>query len=190
MQSDMASDLILILRSVLTPQHNGWRRAALATRLFRYNAERLLSMTDDDAERQLTLFSELGDLWRRRGIAGLMAKLENSSSVLLRLAEAPAGERYLTDLRHLFELLQTQESHEQRSPEMLLDWFDGQRMSKEVASDERSYRIEKDDEAVQVVTVHKAKGLEFDFVFCPYLWSALESRHNNCLLYTSDAADE
>ncbi len=179
MQSDMASDLILILRSVLTPQHNGWRRAALATRLFRYDAEHLLSMTDDDAERQLTLFSELGDLWRRRGIAGLMAKLENSSSVLLRLAEAPAGERYLTDLRHLFELLQTQESHEQRSPEMLLDWFDGQRMSKEVASDERSYRIEKDDEAVQVVTVHKAKGLEFDFVFCPYLWSALESRHNN-----------
>jgi exodeoxyribonuclease V beta subunit len=179
MQSDMASDLILILRSVLTPQHNGWRRAALATRLFRYDAEHLLSMTDDDAERQLTLFSELGDLWRRRGIAGLMAKLENSSSVLLRLAEAPAGERYLTDLRHLFELLQTQESHEQRSPEMLLDWFDGQRMSKEVAPDERSYRIEKDDEAVQVVTVHKAKGLEFDFVFCPYLWSALESRHNN-----------
>ena len=179
MQSEMASELILILRSVLSPQHNGWRRAALATRLFSYDAEQLLSMTDDDAEQQLTLFSELGDLWRRRGIAALMAALESSSGVLLRLAETPTGERYLTDLRHLFELLQTQESHEQHSPEMLLHWFDGQRMSKEVAPDERSYRLEKDGEAVQVVTVHKAKGLEFDFVFCPYLWSAWEPRHNN-----------
>lgn len=180
MQSELASDLTLILRSVLSPQHNGWRRAALATRLFRYDAEQLLSMTDDDAEQQLTRFSKLGDLWRRRGIAALMAALENSSGVLLRLAESPSGERYLTDLRHLFELLQTQESHEQRSPEMLLHWFDGQRMSKEeVTPDERSYRLDKDGEAVQVVTVHKAKGLEFEFVFCPYLWSTLDPPHEN-----------
>ena len=176
MQSEMASDLIVVLRSVLSPQHDGWRRAALATRLFGYNAQQLLSMSDDDAEQQLTFFSELEDLWRRRGIAALMAVLENSSGVLLRLAEMPTGERYLTDLRHLFELLHTEESNERLSPEMVLQWFDGQRMSHQVTPDERSYRLDKDGESVQVVTVHKAKGLEFDFVFCPYLWSATEPR--------------
>ena len=179
MQSEMASDLIVVLRSVLSPQHDGWRRSALATRLFGYDAQQLLSMSEDDAEQQLTLFSELEDLWRRRGIAALMAVLENSSGVLLRLAEMPTGERYLTDLRHLFELLHTEEWNERLSPEMVLQWFDGQRMSHQVTPDERSYRLDKDGESVQVVTVHKAKGLEFDFVFCPYLWSATEPRQES-----------
>ena len=63
------------------------------------------------------------------------------------------------------------------SPELLLRWFDGQQVSTaEVTPDERVYRLDKDGSAVQVVTVHKAKGLEFDFVFCPYLWSAFEPK--------------
>jgi exodeoxyribonuclease V beta subunit len=179
MQSEMASDLIMILRSVLSPQNDGWRRAALSTRLFGYDAQQLLSMSDDETEQQLTLFSELEDLWRRRGVAALMAVIENSNGAMLRLAEMPKGERYLTDLRHLFELLHTEESNERLSPEMVLQWFDGQRMSDQVTPDERAYRLDKDGEAVQVVTVHKAKGLEFDFVFCPYLWSAMESRRTS-----------
>lgn len=176
MQSEMASDLILILRSMLSPQDGGWRRAALTTRLFGYDAQQLRAMSDRDAEQQLTHFSELEDLWRRRGIAAVMTTIENSSGVLLRLAEMPTGERYLTDLRHLFELLHAEEVNERLSPEMLLQWFDGQRVSQSVTPDERSYRLDKDGEAVQVVTVHKAKGLEFDFVFCPYLWSTVVPR--------------
>ena len=46
-------------------------------------------------------------------------------------------------------------------------------MSEDSSSDERLRRLEADGDAVQVVTVHRAKGLEFDFVFCPYLWSVL-----------------
>jgi exodeoxyribonuclease V beta subunit len=37
------------------------------------------------------------------------------------------------------------------------------------------YRLEEDSDAVQIVTVHSAKGLEFDFVFCPYLWSTMSA---------------
>ena len=177
MKSEMASELSRILRAALSPHQDGSRRAALSTRLFGYDAEQLQTMSDADAERHLTLFSALGDLWRRRGIAAWMAMLENSSDVLVRLAELPTGERFLTDLRHLFELLHVEEATEGLSPELLLRWFDGQQMSAaEVTQDERLYRLDKDDSAVQVVTVHKAKGLEFDFVFCPYLWSAFEPK--------------
>ena len=47
-------------------------------------------------------------------------------------------------------------------------------MSEGSSPDERLLRLEADATAVQVVTVHRAKGLEFDFVFCPYLWSVLK----------------
>ncbi len=173
MQSDTASDLASTLKAVLSPTHPGWRRAAMATRLFGYNSTMLAALTSADAEQRLARFSEWGDLWRRRGIAALMAGLEAQSEATLRLARAPSGERHLTDLRHLVELLQVREAEGQRSPEKLLQWFEGERMSEGSSSDERLYRLEEDGDAVQVVTVHRAKGLGFDFVFCPYLWSVL-----------------
>ena len=173
MQSDTASDLASILKAVLSPTNPGWRRAAMATRLFGYDSAMLAALTSADAEQRLASFSEWGNLWRRRGIAALMAGLEAQSEATLRLARAPSGERHLTDLRHLVELLQAREAEGQRSPETLLQWFEGERMSEGSLSDERLYRLEEDGDAVQVVTVHRAKGLEFDFVFCPYLWSVL-----------------
>ncbi len=174
MQSETASDLASILKAVLSPTHPGWRRAAMATRLFGYDSAMLADLTSTDAELRLARFSKWGDLWRRHGIATLMAALETDSGATLRLARAPLGERHLTDLRHLVELLQTREAEGPRSPEKLLQWFDGERMSEGSTADERLHRLEADGDAVQVVTVHRAKGLEFDFVFCPYLWSVMK----------------
>lgn len=176
MQSETASDLASILKAVLSPTHPGWRRAAMATRLFGYDSAMLAALSGADAEERLASFSEWGELWRRRGIAALMAGLESHSGATLRLARAPSGERHLTDLRHLAELLQAQEAEGQRTPEKLLQWFEGERMSDGRSSDERLRRLEEDGDAVQVVTVHRAKGLEFDFVYCPYLWSVMPDR--------------
>lgn len=173
MRSETASDLASILTAVLSPTHPGWRRAAMATRLFGYDSAMLADLTSADVQQRLASFSEWGDVWRRRGIAALMAGLEAHSDATLRLARAPAGERHLTDLRHLVELLQAREAEGQRTPEKLLQWFEGERMSEDSASDERLRRLDVDGDAVQVVTVHRAKGLEFDFVFCPYLWSVM-----------------
>ena len=49
-------------------------------------------------------------------------------------------------------------------------------MSEGSTADERLHRLEEDGDAVQVVTAHRAKGLEFDFVFCPFLWSVTAGR--------------
>jgi exodeoxyribonuclease V beta subunit len=173
MRSETASDLASILKAVLSPTHPGWRRAAMATRLFGYDSAMLADLTSADTDQQLANFSEWGDMWRRRGIAALMAGLEAHSEATLRLARTPAGERHLTDLRHLVELLQAREAEGQRTPEKLLQWFEGQRISEARPADERLRRLDVDGDAVQVVTVHRAKGLEFDFVFCPYIWSVM-----------------
>ncbi|MDE0248218.1 MAG: UvrD-helicase domain-containing protein [Gemmatimonadota bacterium] len=171
MQSTMASDLAFILKAVLSPTHPGWRRAAMATRLFGYDSAMLVELTDREAEEWLASFSEWNDIWHRRGIAALMTKLEARSGATLRLARTRSGERHLTDLRHLVELLQAREAEGLRSPDKLLQWFEGERASEGISADERLLRLDADGDAVQVVTIHRAKGLEFDFVFCPYLWS-------------------
>ena len=174
MHSEMASDLASILKAVLSPTHPGWRRAAMATRLFGFNSAMLAALTSTDAEQWLASFSEWNDLWHQRGIAALMTRLEARSKATLRLAHAPSGERHLTDLRHLVELLQAREAEGLRAPDKLLQWFEGEQASEGSSLDERLLRLEADGDAVQVVTVHRAKGLEFDFVFCPYLWSVLK----------------
>ena len=173
MQSDTASDLAAILKAVLSPTHPGWRRAAMATRLFGYDSAMLAALTAADADRWLNNFSTWNDLWHRHGIAALMARLEADSDATLRLARAPIGARHLTDLRHLVELLQAREAEGQHAPIKLLQWFEGERMSESSSADERLHRLEEDGDAVQIVTVHRAKGLEFDFVYCPYLWSVM-----------------
>jgi len=188
MRCETASDLASILKAVLSPTHPGWRRAAMATRLFGYDSAMLLAdVASANTEQRLVSFSKLGDVWRRRGIAALMAALEAHSDATLRLARAPAGERHLTDLRHLVELLQAREAEGQRTPEKLLQWFDGERMSETISADESLRRLDVDGDAVQVVTVHRAKGLEFDFVYCPYLWSVMpDPDANECLLVRGD----
>ena len=40
----------------------------------------------------------------------------------------------------------------------------------DTSDEDRSRRLESDAEAVQVLTVHRSKGLEFPIVYYPYLW--------------------
>jgi exodeoxyribonuclease V beta subunit len=74
----------------------------------------------------------------------------------------------MTNLLHLAERLQ-QASAEQRSPQALLRWLRSER-DDPLGSEAAQLRLDSDSNLVQIVTVHKAKGLEYPLVFCPFLW--------------------
>ena len=69
-----------------------------------------------------------------------------------------------------------------------VEWL--QRRINEAAEDvaeERSRRLESDADAVQVVTIHGAKGLQFPVVYVPYGWGPVrpgESRPYACTTTT------
>ena len=87
-------------------------------------------------------------------------------------SRAPTASATLTDLRHVGQLLHAAATTEQLGTTALAAWL--RRRIAEAAQDtsdeDRSRRLESDAEAVQVLTIHRSKGLEFPIVYCPYLW--------------------
>jgi exodeoxyribonuclease V beta subunit len=115
---------------------------------------------------------------RTRGVASLLETVMRDASTGRALAARAlgeaAGERSLTDLRHIGQLLHTAASEEQLGPTALTAWLRTRIAEAEIdtADEERSRRLESDAEAVQVLTIHRSKGLEFPVVYLPFLWES------------------
>jgi exodeoxyribonuclease V beta subunit len=114
-------------------------------------------------------------LLRQGGVATLFSHISATEGLPDRLLHVVDGERQLTDLGHIAELLHAEAGQSQLGLAALRAWL--ARRIDEVSSEgaegeQRSRRLDSDAAAVQVLTVHRAKGLEFPIVYCPYLWDA------------------
>jgi exodeoxyribonuclease V beta subunit len=109
------------------------------------------------------------------GVAALYRSITATEGLPARVVATVGGERELTDLGHVAELLHAESAASQMGVPTLRAWL-AQRVAEvdveQLASEERSRRLDSDAEAVQVLTVHRAKGLEFGVVYSPYLWDA------------------
>ena len=56
-------------------------------------------------------------------------------------------------------------------------------------ADQRSRRLDSAADAVHILTVHRAKGLEFPIVYCPYLWDGAPADRSGAPVMFHDAAD-
>ena len=109
---------------------------------------------------------------RDQGIASLYETVSSSHDVPERVLARPSGERFMTDLRHIAQLLHEAGVSEGLGPTAMATWL-GRRIhdaARDAENEERARRLESDAEAVQVITIHRSKGLEFPIVFCPYMW--------------------
>ena len=113
-----------------------------------------------------------GRLLRDRGVATLYESVTTACDVPARALRRPSGERFMTDLRHVAQLLHDAAVTEGVGPTALANWL-GRRIleaDRDSENEERTRRLESDAQAVQVITVHRSKGLEFPVVMIPYAW--------------------
>jgi len=179
-----AEQIERVLAAVDTPGDLRRLRAALATDWFGLDAAALWrleqveqvegassAMSNDaqpvDAMSWVERFSRYRMLWNERGFAVMWRTLLRELQVAQRLVAGVDGERRLTNVNHLAELVQARAAT-QPGIAPTLRWLAAQRAGG-AGGDEAQLRLESDRNLVQIVTVHKSKGLEYAVVFCPFL---------------------
>ena len=167
--SEAAEDWLCLLEAFDQPHRPGMVRAAAATMFFGKTAEALAEggdrLTDDVAE---TLREWAGHA-RERGVAAIFEAAQ-LSGMGDRVLSWRGGERLMTDLAHLTQLLQEAAHREHFSLPALRDWLRAQRDERSGAT-ERARRLDNDAAAVQIMTVWVAKGLQFPVVYLPFAFN-------------------
>ncbi|MCP2087674.1 UNVERIFIED_ORG: exodeoxyribonuclease V beta subunit [Paraburkholderia sediminicola] len=175
-----AEQIERVLAAVDTPGDLRRLRAALATDWLGLDAAALWRLeqvadapapADDpahaaDAMGWVERFSRYRTLWHERGFALMWRTLMRELRVAQRLVAGPDGERRLTNVNHLAELVQARAAT-QPGIAPTLRWLAAQRT--QGGGEDAQLRLESDRNLVQIVTVHKSKGLEYAVVFCPFL---------------------
>ncbi|MBN1614078.1 MAG: exodeoxyribonuclease V subunit beta [Deltaproteobacteria bacterium] len=161
-----------IIAAIDEPADEGLVRAALITDLLGLGGEALDGLLRDDRswEARLKRFHLYHDIWQNRGFIQMFRLFMAAESVRSRLLAFPDGERRLTNVLHIAELLHEAAVTENLTARGLMQWMRGQRRRGDVRPEEQELRLESDARAVRIVTIHKSKGLEYPVVFCPYAW--------------------
>ena len=171
-QSPEALDLWRVLRAIATPRQTAWLRSALACRVWGLRMDELQACLQDDAQADALAESCQRWLkqWQAQGVLPMLYSWLHEQQISARLLALPSGERQLTNLLHLGELLQDA-SQSLQGPQALLQHLADQIHHSSDIPEAQKMRLETDAACVQIVTYHKSKGLEYPLVFVPFLGS-------------------
>ena len=175
-----AQDLWRVLRAVANPGDTRLLRAALLTRLWGLNWQALDALLrDEDAwDAQVEQFLHWQQIWRGQGVLPMLHRLLHDQALAQRLLLLGApGERALTNVLHLGELLQAASTSLQGEG-ALLRHLEAQLRRPQASAETAPLRLESDAHLVQLVTLHKSKGLEYPLVFLPFM-SNYRPEHKN-----------
>ena len=168
-QSPEATDLWRMLRAVASPRQTAWVRAAVGSRLWTLDLQEVLTTTQDETQWECLLdqFHHWHTLWQQHGVLPMLHHWLHSQHVAQRLLAQPNGERTLSNLLHLGELLQHAEQSLQ-GEHALVRFLGEQIQTQHHDSDTQQARLETDALCVKVITYHKSKGLQYPLVFVPF----------------------
>ena len=169
-ESREATELRRVLAGIALPGDERLVRSALATDLFGVDGCQLAECAEARWQEWLQLFHDYLELWGRYGFFRMFRLWLQRQQVRQRLLGFPDGERRLTNILHLGEVLHQAEAERRLGIAGLLKWLAQQMDQEEEAPEEHQLRLERDDNAVRIVTVHKSKGLEYPVVFCLFSW--------------------
>jgi exodeoxyribonuclease V beta subunit len=176
--TEEARDVLALLEALLRPDDDARLRGALATMLVGLDADTLARFDDDAQLHRRWQLRALAwrDRWQRHGPLAMLGDVGAEHAP--RLLAQSDGERRLTNTLQLAEVLQ--EADVQAIGEHgLVDWL-RMRIAEADDSDEtQQLRLESDARCVQILTLHKSKGLEYPFVFLPFAAIGRDSRNGN-----------
>lgn len=173
--SDEFEEIRKILLAIVHCGDESLVRSALATQIMGVSGNRLHELSKAEREHEweaiLEQFRFYHDTWKEKGFYGMVRHWLAGESIRTRLLKYQNGERRLTNLLQVLELLHEAEITNKLGMMRLLKWAHTSRFEQEVR-EENQIRLETDDDALQILTIHTSKGLEYPIVFCPFSWDA------------------
>jgi exodeoxyribonuclease V beta subunit len=165
-------DFFQLLSAIASP--NDTRiNAVLTLPFFNFNSSRIFNLSNNATEfgEWLALFTNAQAVWYADGFGVMINRFFRDIDIERTVLAQVSGERKLTNYYHIKELLEKETTTGHDRPGALLATISRRisesSVTKNGLSDDEIIRLDTDDDAVRILTVHKSKGLEFDIVFCP-----------------------
>ncbi len=170
------AQLLHVIRAVAVPASIPGLKAAMSCDWFGLTGDYFVLLNGDDT--LLTQWVEryhlYHQLWQEHGFLVMMTRLLEDEKVFIYLSELAQAERRIANIQHLCELVQEMTQLHGLTMEQTIIWLQKMIVS-DLGVDEMELRLESDGDAVAIVTMHGAKGLEFPITFCPHLMSGSPS---------------
>lgn len=166
-----AVDLHTLLQAVANPGDSCLLKQALSLSWFGLDGQAFYQLINNETslDAWISRFMSYYQDWQKAGLMTMMQNLLNKENIKATIAKTLMAERQLTNLYHLTELLQQAAVDEHLGITKTLSWL-RTAISKASDAEDQQLRLESDDNALQIVTMHRSKGLEYPIVFCPCLW--------------------
>lgn len=175
LESEAAFQWRVLLEALQRPGSVGLVKAAALGWFLGHSAADIDAFDEDAIANLQDRLREWSALLLERGLSGLVHRARDEG-LQARLLNGPSGERDLTDLDHVAEVLHNLSGGRPASASLLLALLaeaGSENDEDGLASEFLARRIDRDDQAVSVLTVHKSKGLEYPILLLPFMWTGV-----------------
>jgi exodeoxyribonuclease V beta subunit len=173
--SGAAEEWRRFLHGVESPERMGLVKLAASSLLLGYSPHEIAALSDEQALELQRRTQDWREILYSEGVPALVGEVDRSFGLTRRVLALADGERIMTDLTHIAEEMHS--AWRRRRTGSLVGWLETamaeaqQREDNYVEEPEsRQRRLETDAAAVQVQTIHAAKGLQWPVVMVPYAW--------------------
>jgi exodeoxyribonuclease V beta subunit len=167
LQSEEAVYVLYLLEALINLNRSAINKALLSP-FTGYDTKAVLALNEETV---LNDFRQYKSIWDKDGVYSVLMKFVSDYQVraLLLNHHTENGERTIANLFQVIEVLHKVQSAKQFSALELVSWLKRGIDGMQTEGDEFEQRVESDEEAVKIVTLHKSKGLEYNIVFAPFL---------------------
>jgi len=167
LESSSVGEFLSFLEAIVNTEPQSIKKILL-TSFLDYNIEDISKITDEELIEFSEFFRKEASEYRKNGVFILCQNIIKFFG-LKNLLLSRNNLRDLSNIQQLIELLHKKEKSGFETLEELISWVKRVRFGLEESGDEYEERVESDEEAIEIVTIHSSKGLDYDIVFAPYL---------------------
>lgn len=177
-----------VLTAIDHPSRQPRVRLAALTPLVGHTAESLEVQGDTGIGTLAGKFAELGRVFVDAGFAAMAARLFDEFDTAERVLGSAGGERLLTDVRQVADVCNRRVADSGGGLSAIVDWLGEQiaDLSTWSGRGDATRRLDRDTAAVQIMTVHASKGLEFPIVYVPFGWDGAARVNPATFVYHED----